>query len=279
MHVKGDEDTSVWQNDAIRDVRVIYSKDFKNWSEQKQIKFDDGYDYPLYTNNIMPYERAKDVFVGFPTRYCERKEWTENTSQLASSAVKKKTIEETEARGGLALTDCIFMCSHDCESWHRYNEAFMTPGYENEHNWVYGDCYPAYGFVDSGKENYYMYTNDWHRSRGYPKPFHRYEIRKDGFACMMADGEEKILVTKPLTFDGKELHINFSTSAFGSIYVDVLDENCNIISEGESVEVYGDTVDRRVVFADGNDFSGFIGKRVRLRFRMRDAKLYSLKFE
>lgn len=266
-------------NEWIRDVRVMYSDDFKTWTTPKLIEFDDGKDYPLYTNNIIPYPRAPHIFVGFPTRYCERKKWTQNTEQMASNIIKKDAIENTEPRSGLAVTDCIFMTSHDGEMWHRYNEAFLTPGYEHEHNWVYGDCYPAFGFVDSGKETLYMYTNDWHRSNGYPKPLNRYEIRKDGFACCMADGEERVVITKPLIFEGKDLHLNFSTSAYGYIYIDILDEDGNKIGEKESFEIYGDTIDRTIYFDDGSDFSEFSGKPVRLRFRMRDSKLFSMKFE
>ena len=47
---------------------------------------------------------------------------------------------------------------------------------------------------------------------------------------------------------------------------------------GESVEVYGNTIDRKVFFHDF-ELSSIKGKEVRLRFRMRDAKLYSMKFE
>jgi hypothetical protein len=279
MHDENGEDVTKWDNAAVRDVRVIYSTDFKNWTKQKRIQFDDDKDYPLYTNQIIPYERAPHILVGFPTRYCEKKEWTENTEQLASSELKRWLIDNTEPRGGLAITDAILMLSRDGEMWHRYNEAIFTPGYEHERNWIYGDCYPAYGFVDSGREVYYMYTKDWHRSEGEPKPLNRYEIRKDGFACYMAGGEECVLVTKPLIFDGKDLHLNFSTSAYGYIYADVLDENGNELSKKSSFEIYGNTIDRKITFADGSDFSKYSGIPVRLRFRMRDAKIFSLKFE
>ena len=84
--------------------------------------------------------------------------------------------------------------------------------------------------------------------------------------------------TKPIIFDGTALHLNFSTSAYGYIYVSVLDENGNDLS-GESVEVFGDNIDRRVVFSDGFDLSTLREKAVRLKFRMRDAKLFSIKFE
>ncbi len=102
---------------------------------------------------------------------------------------------------------------------------------------------------------------------------------EDGFACMMADGEDRIMVTKPFIFEGSDMHLNFSTSAFGSIYIDLLDEEGNEIPGKTTFEIYGDTIDRKISFADGTDFSEYSGKAVRLRFRMRDSKIYSMKFE
>ena len=89
----------------------------------------------------------------------------------------------------------------------------------------------------------------------------------------------KSLVTNPLIFEGNELHLNFETSAYGYIIVDVLDEDGNKLSEGQSFEVFGNNIDRRVMFEDGSGFAAYAGKAVRLRFRMRDAKIYSMKFE
>lgn len=264
-------------NQSTRDIRVMVSQDFRSWTAPKLICFDDGMDYPLYTNNVALYDRAP-ICVGFPVRYCERPEWTANIEQMAGYSTKKYATERIEPRTGRVSTDCIFMCSRDGSTFHRYNEAFLTPGYEQEHNWIYGDCYLAYSMIDTGRESYSLYTIDRHFSFGYAKPLNRYEIRKDGFACAAAGGEEAALVTKPLLYEGGEMHLNFSTSAWGYLYVSVLDENGNALS-GESVEVFGDTLDRRVVFSDGFGLSNCAGKPVRLRFRMRDAKLFSMKFE
>ena len=263
---------------ATRDIRVMYSDDFRHWTVPELIHFDDGYDYPLYTNNVEKYSRAP-IYIGFPVRYCERPEWTENIDQMPGAAIKRNATERVEPRTGRVSTDCIFMCSRDGKNWHRYNEAFLTPGYEDAHNWIYGDCYLAYGMIDSGREYFSLYTIDRHFSFGWPRPLSRYEIRKDGFACCMAGGDETNLVTKPLIYDGGELRLNFATSAYGYIYVSVLDEDGSALSGGESVEVFGDNIDRRVFFRGGTDLSAFAGRPVRLKFRMRDAKLFSMKFE
>ena len=267
----------------VRDVRVAYSEDFIHWTTPTPITFYDDRVYQLYTNNIIPYERAPHVLIGFPTRYNERQEWTPNNDQIGSSAVKSSIMRTVEKRAGLASTDSIFMCSRDGLKWHRYNEAFLTPGYEGEHNWVYGDCYFAYNFVDSGEATYSLFAHERHRSPGLPKPLYRYEIRKDGFACMMADGAERVLITKPITFDGSIMHLNFETSAYGYIYVEVLDEEGNPLSPASeahmSFEIYGNHIDRKIWFADGSDFAAYAGQPVRLRFTLCDAKIYAFFFE
>lgn len=281
MHDETGENVREWGNNFIRDIRVMYSDDFMTWTEPEILKYSDTNDYQLYTNCIFPYERAPQILVGFPSRYFEKKDWTENEEQIESSAIKKKAMNEgyDGKRSGLAVTDCMFMCSRDGNNWYRYNQSFLSPGYENEHNWVYGDCYPAYGIIDSGKETYYMYTMGRRRSVGLPKSIDRYEIRKDGFACYMAEEDEKVVITKPIVFEGADLHLNFSTSPYGYIYVDVLDEDGNELSCKSSYEIYGNNIDRKIIFADGGDFSEYERKTVRLRFKMRDAKLFSLKFE
>ncbi len=270
-----------FHGDCIRDVRRMESTDFVNWSEPEFIKFEDGLDYPLYTNNITRYDRVPGVKIGFPVRYCERPEdnWTDNMKQLPSYENKKFVAEDQNIpRIVTSQTDAIFIASHDGLMWKRYADAFFEPGYENEDNWVYGDCYSAYGIVDGGGDSYYMYVPEKHRSMWKPKTLTRYEIKKDRFAASVAEDGEKILVTKPMVFDGKDLHLNFKTTAYGYIYIDVLDEKCNPISK-QSFEVFGDTIDRKIGFADGSNFAEFAGKPIRLRFRMCEAKLFSMKFE
>ena len=275
------------RENKFRSISVIYSNDFKNWTEPKALEYDDDIEYDLYTNNIIQYERAPHMMIGFPARYFDHNTgWSDNMEQMISGAHKKRAAEISEIRRvGLAITDSIFMCSRDGELWHRYHSAFVDPGYENETNWVYGSNFLAYNFIDSGRENYYFYDIEGPRDFYNPRYLRRYEIRKDGFACIMADGGtmlsdgEKVVVTKPIVFDSNDLHINFSTSAFGYIYVDVLDEDGNPLSDKQSVKIFGSNIDRVVRFNDGSNFTEYKGKAIRLRFRMLDAKLFSMKFE
>ena len=57
-------------------------------------------------------------------------------------------------------------------------------------------------------------------------------------------------------------------------------KNQNEISGKQSCKIFGNNIDRIVHLGEEcGDFSDYAGKPVRLRFRMRDAKLFSMIFE
>lgn len=259
----------------VRDVRVMESEDFVHWTTPVPLSYDDGLDFQMYTNNVMPYPCAPHMRIGMPARYVERKQWTKNDDQFGSIAFKKHAAETVEPRCALAVTDMVFMCSRDGQHFHRYPQAYLTPGQETDGNWIYGDCFAAWPLMETGSTLSFLMNRNGMSDR--PKHLHRYELRRDGFACRMAEADEKEVVTKPFVFEGSLLRLNIATSAFGSIYVQVLDADGQPIS-AESVEIYGDSTDRIVYFPDGSDFSAYAGQPIRLRFRLRDAKLYSMIF-
>ena len=47
----------------------------------------------------------------------------------------------------------------------------------------------------------------------------------------------------------------------------------------DSIELYGDTVARNALWKNNPDLGALAGKPVKLRFVMKDADLYSIKFE
>jgi hypothetical protein len=265
-------------NAGIRDVRWMVSKDFKSWTVPVLLDFGNGDDYPLYTNVIQPYYRADHMLVGFPSRYVEKKEWTPNFDQLAGADRRKKRMK-VHPRYGLAITDCIFMSSRDGKKWKRWDEAFITPGLEHEYNWVYGDCYPAVGMIETANDlphapnELSMYTFEYHWSM-IPAKLRRYTIRIDGFVSYNATYKSCRVVTKPFTFKGSRLSINFATSAVGYIRI-------KIIGQGKalnSIEIFGDSLDRTVVFED-DDVASLAGKPVNMEITMSDADIYSFRFK
>lgn len=264
-------------NAGIRDVRYIESKDFYEWSDPVLLDFGDAEDYPLYTNVIQPYYRAPQTFIGFPTRYVERPGWNGSFEELGG---KEKRLQRMKLhpRYGLAITDCVFIFSHDGKKFKRYEEAFLRPAEENGRNWVYGDCYPARGFIETpsavegapNEMSFYMPANHF---MGIPAELQRYTLRLDGFISLYAPSKERLLVTKPFTFEGDNLYVNFSSAARGYLYFTLISNE----KRYESTETFGNTVDRRIVFEEGV-VSSLSGKEVTLEVRMKDADLYSIRF-
>jgi hypothetical protein len=109
----------------------------------------------------------------------------------------------------------------------------------------------------------------------------RYSLRLDGMASLAAPHDGGVLVTKPFTFEGDRLGINFATSAAGGIRVEILDESGDPIpgfTLADSVEQIGNEIDRVVGWKGGADLSSLAGRVIRLRVVMKDADLYSFRF-
>lgn len=279
--------------DGIRDIRRMASKDFKNWSVPVRLDFGDVEDVPLYTNVIQRYYRSDRMFVGFPSRYIEKAEWTPNFDQLPGAERRKKRMRQDDPdpdirrdwrRFGLAFIDCIFISSRDGKKWKRWDEAFMTPGPEREYNWVYGDCMPAIGMIETESDlpyapnelSMYVAENQWGMI---PAKCRRYTIRIDGFVSYHATYKpgwfpSSKVVTKPFIFAGSKLSINFATSAAGYVKINLAGEGKELVS----VELFGDSLDRSVFF-EGGEVASLSGKPVTMEITMSDADIYSFKFD
>jgi hypothetical protein len=89
------------------------------------------------------------------------------------------------------------------------------------------------------------------------------------------------MVTKPVSFTGKSLEINYRTGAPGFVRVEIQDSSGNPIpgfALADCPEVIGDEITRIVAWKQGTDVSRLAGQPVRLRFVMKDADLFSLRF-
>ena len=89
------------------------------------------------------------------------------------------------------------------------------------------------------------------------------------------------MLTKPLTFTGKELEINYRTSAAGSVRVELQDAAGKPLpgyTLDDCPEIIGDEIERIVRWKAGSDVSKLAGQPVRLRFAMKDADLFAIRF-
>ena len=109
----------------------------------------------------------------------------------------------------------------------------------------------------------------------------RMTLRLDGFASVHAPFEGGEMLTKPFTFSGNRLEINYSTSAAGSVSVEIQQPDHTPIpgfTLQESVKLMGDQISQTVSWQAGSNLSSLAGGPIRLRFVMKDADLFSLRF-
>ena len=89
------------------------------------------------------------------------------------------------------------------------------------------------------------------------------------------------MLSKPLTFSGRGLEINYSTSAAGYIRVELQRPDGSPVaglSLAECLEMTGDSIEQVVQWRGKSDLSDINGETIRLKFAMKDADLYSLRF-
>ena len=278
------EDPTATTNDRLcfRAVRVSESEDFVHWTEPVELDYFGGDRFQMYTNGISPYPLDNRYYIGFATRYIERREWTKNYDHLCGAAERRERMEREEPREGLAVTDCVFMSSRDAYHWYRFDEACLAAGIETGHNWVYGDCYPMLGLLlspsrfENEPDVLSLYVNNRYKSSLVTQMV-RYSFRQDGFASYKADAKWHTLKTVPFTFDGEALRLNFRTSARGSIYLSILNAYGQPLEGYKSCEIFGDALDRTVDF--DRSLSELAGKPVCFEFTMRETELYAMRFE
>lgn len=191
------------------------------------MKYPGAPDEQLYTNQVQPYHRAPHLFIGFPTRYIERSGVV--SLQALPHREHRAKRSKLSPRYGTAITDCLFMTSRDGQTFQRWDEPFLKPGIERKHNWIYGDGYSSLGLLETPAEDpdapaelsIYFTEDNWHRATR----LRRYTLRQDGFVALHARRAPGELITKPFTFQGKKLELNFATSAAGHLRVELQDES------------------------------------------------------
>jgi hypothetical protein len=269
---------------GVRGILTATSKDFLNWTEPVWLNYPDAPTEQLYTNQIGPYERAPHIFMGFPMRYVDRG-WTKHTDFLPELELRRERAAGSP-RTGSAVTDGLFMSSRDGLNFKRWGEAFIRPGLRPQDNWVYGDNCIDWGIVETESDlpgapnelSIYATESLW---TGTSLNLRRYTLRLDGFVSVQAPLSGGEFVTRPLVFTGEQLVMNYSTSAAGSIRVEVQDQAGKPL-EGLTLddcpEIFGDDLEQIAHWADGSELGHLAGRPIRLRFAIKDADLYSIRF-
>ena len=250
----------------FRQIMTCTSTDFRRWTKQQLLDYGDAPLEHLYTNAVTPYHRAPHIYMGFPKRLSPDRFMAGNRA------------------GG--VSDGVFMTSRDGLHFKRWGEAFVRPGLQRG-RWETRNNMTAWGILETANDlptapkELSIFTTEACYGRDASR-LRRFTVRMDGFVSANAPLRGGELITRPFTFEGGVLSLNVSTSAAGSVRVEIQDGDGKAL-KGHTLrdcdEIYGDSLDRMVTWRKGlADVSALAGKPVRLRFALSDADLYSLQF-
>ena len=227
----------------LRSINRTTSEDYLNWTKPVALEPNLPGEH-LYTSQTHPYFRAPHIYVALPTRFHPE-------------------------RG--SSTDILFMAMRAGQPRYArlFLDAFSRPGLDPK-NWGNRSNYAALNVVPTGPAEMSIYVRD-----------RRFVLRTDGFVSVHAGHQAGQLVTVPWTFGGSKLEINYSTSAAGSVQVEIQDPEGHPL-EGFTLEacgrIVGDEIARYVTWKDSTAVDDLSGKPVRLRFVLSEADLFSFRF-
>jgi hypothetical protein len=256
--------------DGFRRIARTTSQDFLNWTEPVLMGYGDRPVEHLYTNQTSPYFRAPHLYVGVAARFFPGRQ------VLSHEQARAINVDPGYFKD---CSDAVLITTRGGDRYDRtFMEGFLCPGIGAE-NWVSRTNYPALNVVQTGPSEMSLYVN---QNYGQPTShLRRYALRLDGFASVNAPYAGGELIAKPLKFTGKELALNFATSAAGGIRVELQDTSGRPLpgfTLADAVETIGNEIDRAVRWKSGSDVGALAGKPVRLRLVMHDARLYAFQF-
>ncbi len=244
----------------IRSIQHSESPDFLHWTTPEPNEFSESSPPThFYTNGTLQCPGAPHHYLAFPMRF-------EPDRQKLSDAPEK------------GISDAVFLTSRDGKKWDRtFLEAWLRAG-PDPHNWTDRSNMPAWGIVQTAPDEFSMYVSEHYR---WPdNRLRRVTIRRHGFAAVHAGANGGEFTTRPILFSGKQLVLNYATSAAGSLQVEIQDATGAVLPGyglSDMLPLYGDELDRAVVWKSKSDVAELVGKPVRFRFVLKDADLFAIR--
>ncbi len=277
-----------------RSVYLSLSKDFEKWTEPELIFHADAYDQRLgekrvrehlsnprlrlltvnqpehynteiYNMPVFPYE---GIYIGLPN-FFEASGHSPNRNQEGVNSVKLST-------------------SRDLRRWVKVGDrgsSFIPVSELGGGAIDIGQVLAASRPQVHGDELWFYYTGLNHRFQTddpYRAAIHLAKLKRDRFAYFTSDEKGGFVETRALSFDGDQLFINTDANK-GELRVEVIDERGRKVLEGWSKDrcrsIQGDHLRAEIKWTGQKDLSSLQGQRVRFRFRLYNARLFSFWIE
>lgn len=221
--------------DKVRSIMLTTSDDYLNWTQPQLLQYGDAPNQHLYTNAIRPYPSAPHLRIGFPTRYLPQSQQVEP----------------------------IFMSSRDGLNFHRFDKAIIprTAPKDRDGN--------RSNYMANGLLRLPDHDNEWsvYASEGYysgpDSRLRRFVYRTDGFVALAGIGD---VLTKPFTFTGDSLKLNYKCTDGGFLQFEFCDRWGRPIEGMARCQLTGDEIDQQINWRAGRALERLAGTPVRIRF-------------
>ena len=240
-------------HEGKRAIMTATSRDFVDWTAPELLQYPPGTpNEHLYTNAIQRYDRAPHMLIGFPTRF------------LADQGSR---------------VEPVLMSSRDGRTFQRWPDPLIPETAPQDRRGNRSN-YMTWGLVQlpGNPREYSVYATEAYY-QGPDSRVRRFAFRVDGFVSAHAE-DAGALVTKPVTFSGEQLEINYAARQTGRVRVELQSQDGEPI-DGFSLQdceaLRGDEIAATVRWK--GELASLAGKPVRIRFQLKQADVYSFRFK
>jgi hypothetical protein len=259
------------------------SEDFIHWTKPTHILVQDDMDPFNIEFYGMPMMQYEDVYLGMLWIF-------HNDPELEDQTVDTQLTYSVDTliwqRAGNRK---VFLPLGPRGSWDNYMVYPVQPLIVGDEIWIY---YAGYNF----RHHQYRNAGELQDGRRISACIGLAKLRLDGFVSLDAGDEGGYVVTRPFGVpppfyvkytvrvkDAKRLFINAEAKK-GEVRIELLDANAEDqvipgFSREECDRFNGDSVRHTVTWNGGQDLSSLMGKSFKLKFYLRNAKLYSFQLE
>ena len=270
---------------STRRIRRATASVFSNFTDRGLMEY--GYPGPAssvpaehhYINGTFPYFRAPHTYIALAARFV-----VDEGGQIGSWAEAQSlgvTSESYYNSNSNHNSYAIFMSTRPGQL--AYDRPFTNPYIDASAavgKQMARSDYPALNAVRTGADEMSFYVI--HNYASTSNHLRRYSLRLDGFVALSeTNGVAGEMVTKPFTFEGDRLRLNYLARAGGSVKIEIQDANGDAIpgyALADAVALTGDDTDADVSWAGGTDVGALEGQTVKLRFEIDDADLFAFRF-
>ena len=224
----------------------------------------------IYTPCVNLYEWAADAYFSFPAMYRQYQGQDSHGRDQRGQITNDGPLEVHLA------------VSRDGISFERFRTPYVGLGLIDEPR-LGGAIYMGIGLVRRGNFVYQYYGEGacTHGFLARDVRIWRAKQRLDGFVSVDAGPEGGWFATPPIEFSGSRLQLNIDCGAMGEAWVELQDESGNPLpgyTLEDAVSVDRNGVAQQVWWRGGPDLSSLRNRPVRMKIRMRSAKLYAFQF-